>query len=146
MRFLLLALVATSCIASAQERANSEPYISPISGQEFEDATAYLWFRVSFEERARLFSKEERDPDWASSMEGLIDAEIKRWARSGVQPVSVECRITLCRIETIWPLSAGRPSGQWINQLYRLDLDHQGESDVEWEEDHIRSILIVRRK
>jgi hypothetical protein len=134
MKFVMLALAAVSGIAAAQ-------------GLTFESAEAEAWFKVPFEERVIQFSMESRDPDWAPLMEEAIAEEVARWGNPPVQLVSAECRESLCRIDTRWPRNVGlAETGQQLSYLYRLGLDHQGETDSSYEDNRFRWVVILRRR
>jgi hypothetical protein len=144
MRFILFALVATTSIVSGQQRESNSWFFSPITGADHPDATAELWFRISFEERERLFASEERDPNWSPSMEQKVMERMADWP--SVRVDNLECRISLCKIETSWTLSFGRPIGRWMSELSWLGLDNQGpfradEVDGRWE-----TVVILRRR
>ena len=152
MRLFVMALVALSAVASAQQSGGDDAAFvppnssSPVDLNYFEDATAALWFRVSFEERERWFAAEGRDSTWAPLIEEEVNEASRGWIGRGLQVRSVECRETLCKLEKSLSTSQMPSNSLLVNLLYRLGIDHQGEADGS-EEDGWRHItMIVRRK
>jgi hypothetical protein len=84
-------------------------------------------------------------------MEEAISAEIAEWNSPSVQLATVECRESLCRIAMYRPPDAGLAAiGQQLSYLYKLGLDHQGETDDSYERSgdqwRYRIILVARRR
>jgi hypothetical protein len=80
-------------------------------------------------------------------MELALAEEISRWRNPPVELVAAECRETLCKIDTSWPRSVGlAETGQQLSYLYKLDIDHQGETHSFYEGNRFRWVVILRRR
>lgn len=120
---------------------------SAVAAQDLVDTTESDWMSVPFEERERRFETEDRDLDWAPSMEQAIADEIAAWQRPPVRLVSAECRETLCKIDMHWPRNSGLPKiGGQLSRLYGLGIDHQGEFDGDYENNRYRLTAIAQRR
>jgi hypothetical protein len=125
---------ASSAVQRIEQRAASEPEQSaqeslaqPTSSSSLsasaEPQNPILLPQIPDDPLTSLFATESKDPSWSDLTEAQILDEVSRLSGLSLVSIDVECRATLCRVESVLPVKDAMAWQRIVGVASTLGLD-----------------------
>ena len=110
-------------LAPEQSAQEPRPPPSPSSSSPVQSQTPSLLSRVPNDPHTSVFASESNDPSWSDFTEGQILGEISRLSGMSLITIDVECKTTLCRVQSAFPTTNARARQRLLGVAATLGLE-----------------------